>query len=132
MCSEAWRQGGGMVSDHHRSVAGMCLVTIDLCSGRGLGDDERVEWKGWDNGDRLGDLNFADIVLLENPWKGMKDPTDRTQKEMAKYWLNINPEKTKIMKVRKWNEAEGEEIMIDGREVESVDAFLLAGLSIGG
>ena len=38
-----------MVSDHHRSVAGMCLVTVDLCSGGGLGDDESYEWKGYGN-----------------------------------------------------------------------------------
>src|SRR6218665_2566554 len=39
----------------------------------------------WVNGDRLGDLDFADdIALLENSWKGMKDLTDRTQKEAAK------------------------------------------------
>src|SRR6218665_13660 len=51
----------------------------------------------------------------------------RTQKEEAKFGLNINREKTKIMKVGKWNEAEDEKIMIDGREVESVDAFCYIG-----
>ena len=36
----------------------------------------------WINGDRLGDLDFADnIALLENSWKGMKELTDRTQKK---------------------------------------------------
>ena len=29
-----------MVSDYHRSAAGMCLVTVDLCPGGVLGDDE--------------------------------------------------------------------------------------------
>src|SRR6218665_484288 len=82
----------------------------------------------WVNGDRLGDLDFADdIALLENSWKGMKDPTDRTQKEAAKFGLNIHPEKTKIMKVGRWDEAEDEKIMIDGRLVESVDAFCYLG-----
>ena len=57
----------------------------------------------------------------------MKDLTDRTQKEAAKFGLNINPEKKKIMKVGRWDEAEDEKIMIDGREVESVDAFCYLG-----
>src|SRR6218665_202812 len=43
MCSEAWRRDGGMVSDHHRGAAGMCLVTVDLCPGGGLGDNESYE-----------------------------------------------------------------------------------------
>jgi len=50
-----------------------------------------------------------------------------TQKEAAKVGLNINPEKTKTMKVGKWNEAEDEKIMINGREAESVDAFCYLG-----
>ena len=57
----------------------------------------------------------------------MKELTDRTQKEVAKFGLNINPEKTKIMKIGRWDEAEDEKIMIDGREVESVDAFCYLG-----
>src|SRR6218665_650709 len=82
----------------------------------------------WVNGDRLGDLDFADdIALLENSWKGMKDLTDRTQREETKFGLNINLKKTKIMKVGRWDEAEDEKIMIDGRLVESVDAFCYLG-----
>ena len=79
----------------------------------------------WVNGGRLGDLDFADdIALWKNSWKGMQDLTDRTQKEAAKFGLNINPEKTKIMKIGRWDEAEDEKSMIDGREVESVAAFI--------
>jgi len=82
----------------------------------------------WINGDRLAHLDFVDdIVLLENSWKGMKELTDRTQKEAAKFGLNINPEKTKIMKVGRWDETEDEKIMIDGKEVKSVDAFCYLG-----
>ena len=45
----------------------------------------------WVNGDRLGDLNFADdIALLENSWKGMKELTDRTQKEAAEFGLRAH------------------------------------------
>src|SRR6218665_3524034 len=57
----------------------------------------------------------------------MKELTARTQKEAAKFGLNINPEKTKIMKVGRWNETEDEKIMIDGKEVKSVDAFCYLG-----
>jgi len=53
----------------------------------------------------------------------MKELTDRTHKEAAKFGLNINPEKTKIMKVGRWDETDDEKIMIDGREVKPVDAF---------
>src|SRR6218665_1077511 len=71
----------------------------------------------WINGDRLENQDFANnIALLENFWKGMKELTDRTQKEAAKFGLNINPEKTKIMKVGRWDETEDEKIMIDGRD----------------
>ena len=82
---------------------------------------------GWET-----DLDFADdIALVENFWKGMKELTDRTQKEAAKFGLNINPEKTRIMKVGRWDKAEDEKIMIDGKEVKSVEAFLLPGQSNG-
>src|SRR6218665_3909197 len=40
-------------------------------------------------------LYIMHIILFRiNSWKGMKDLADRTQKETAKFWLNINPEKT--------------------------------------
>src|SRR6218665_1733508 len=57
----------------------------------------------------------------------MKELTDRTQKEAAKFGLNINPEKTKIMKVGRWDETEDGKLMTDGREVKSVDAFCYLG-----
>ena len=82
----------------------------------------------WVNGDRLGDLDFADdIALLENFWQGMYDLTYRTHKEAAKFGLNINPENTKIMKVGRWDETEDEKITIDGKEVKSVDALCYLG-----
>ena len=40
---------GGMISDHHNSAAGMCLVTIALFPGDGLDDDEIYECKGYWN-----------------------------------------------------------------------------------
>jgi len=82
---------------------------------------------------RLEDLDFEiDIALLENSWKGMKELTDRTQKEAARFGLNINPEKTKITKVVIWDEADYEKIMIGGKEVKLVGAFFLPGQSNGG
>ena len=42
----------------------------------------------WVNGGRLGDMNVADcIARLDNSWKGMKDPTDRTQKKRQRWGL---------------------------------------------
>src|SRR6218665_492096 len=54
--------------------------------------------------------NFWGIV----PQSPRSPPLDRTQREAANIGLNINPENTKIIKDGKWNEALGEEIMIDG------------------
>ena len=69
---------------------------------------------------------------MENSWKSTKELTDRTQKEAAEFGLNINPEKTKIVKVGRWDEAVDEKMMIDGKEVKSVDAFGYLGQSNGG
>src|SRR6218665_1534388 len=46
--------------------------------------------------------------------------------------FEFNPEKTKIMKVGKWDKAEDEKTMIDGREVESMDTFCYLGSVITG
>ena len=48
----------------------------------------------WVNGDRQGDLDFADnIALLENSWKGMKDLTDRTPKKKQESLSSTSTEK---------------------------------------
>lgn len=51
--------------------------------------------------------------------------TQRTQEEAAKVGLTINSDITKIMMVEKLNE--GDMIMIDDREVGSVDEFCYLG-----
>jgi len=78
-------RNGGKVSDHHGNTSGMCLVTVDLCPGSGLGDDRGTS--GTDTDDThltdelegstdmwLRDLDFADgIAQLDNYWKFVKD-----------------------------------------------------------
>ena len=133
-CSRCAVRYGGEVGEWFQIVTGVrqgCVLSplifalvVDWVMARVAKDaDTGLRWV---NGDRLRDLDFADdIALLDNTWRGMKDITSKTQAEAAKVGLAINPEKTKIMKVGKWNE--DDKIVIDDREVESVDAFCYLG-----
>ena len=80
----------------------------------------------WVEEDRLKDLDFADdIALLDSTWNGMKELTSNVQTEAAKVGLTINAEKTKIMKIGKWQDTDS--IMIEGKEIEMVESFCYLG-----
>ena len=83
----------------------------------------------WINADRLSDLDFADgIALLDNTWNGIKEITDKVQKEAARVGLAINPEKTKIMKIGKCQEVD--KVTIDGRPIDEVEDFCYLGSTL--
>src|ERR1700733_14168394 len=83
----------------------------------------------WVNGNRLSDLDFADdIALLENTWDGIKEITGKVREEAAKVGLSINPEKTKIMRIGKWQETD--RITIEDKQIDVVDDFCYLGSTL--
>jgi len=79
----------------------------------------------WTEVERLMDLDFADdIPLLDiERWDGIKQLTERVQTEAANVGLAINPDKTKVMKIGKWQGTD--RIVIE--EIEEVEDFCYLG-----
>ena len=84
----------------------------------------------WIEGDKLTDPDFAsDIALLDNTWDGIKHLTEKAQMEAAKVELAINPDKTSVMKIGKWQETD--RVVIGKVPIEDVDRGLLLGVYLG-
>ena len=63
----------------------------------------------WIEEDKQKDLDFADYIVLlgsRSTWNGIKDLTKRVQAKAAKVGFAINPDKTKVMKIGKWQETD--------------------------
>src|SRR6218665_2234624 len=87
-----------------------------------LGTGENTFELKWTEGERLTDLDFADnIALLDNTWDGIKQLTERVQTEAARVGLAINPDKTKVMKIGKWQGMD--RIVIEEVTIEEVEDF---------
>src|SRR6218665_2972157 len=95
------RRAGRMVQGGVWSEIGLCAVAFDWIMSRATGENTfRLKWT---EGKRLTDLDFADdIALLDNTWDGIKQLMERVQTEAAKVGLAINTDKTKAMKIGKW------------------------------
>src|SRR6218665_1154182 len=93
-------------------------IVVDWIMSRATG--ESTFGLKWTDVDRLTDLDFADdIALLDNTWDGIKQLTERVQTEAAKAGHAINPDKTKVMKIMKWQGTDMiviEEVPIDEAE----------------
>src|SRR5688572_8183106 len=102
-------------------------IVVDWVMKRATEDNSSgVKWMG---ASKLSDLDFADdIALLENTWDGIKEITGKVQEEAARVGLAINPEKTKIMRIGKWQEADG--IKIDNKTIDVVDDFCYLGITL--
>jgi len=98
-------------------------IVVDWIMSRATG--ENTFGLKWTEGERLTYLDFADdIALLDNTWDGIKLLTERVQTEAAKVGLAINPDKTKVMKIGKWQGTDRiviEEVPIE--EVEDLSYF---------
>ena len=76
----------------------------------------------WTNGRKLTDIDFADdIALLDETWTGMQKLTCRVEEEAKMMGLQINVQKTKLLKVGRGNSTGT--ILVGGNPVEELEEF---------